>query len=322
MEIGAGYGMILSLAFLPFALLLWAVIWPWAKSPALPTALDFDTLRQATPIAMQSVKMRDGYDLPVRSLSGPQGAPLIVMIHGSAWHGMQFEGLAASLPADIVIPDLRGHGVAPLRRGDVDYIGQFEDDIADLIQSRAKAGQKVILLGHSSGGGLVIRFAGGAHRDLIDAAILLAPMIHHSAPTMRRNSGDWTTVLLRRVIGLSVLNRFGITLANHLPVIRFAMPQAVLDGPLGATATTEYSYRLNTSFAPRDDYGKDIAALPPFLLLVGADDAAFVAESYAPLMQPLTDKGQYQIIPDAGHLSLVDHPQTAQAITQWVQNVA
>jgi non-heme chloroperoxidase len=321
MEIGAGYGMrsMLFLGFLPLLLLCWAVLWPLAKSPAPLTALDFDTLRQAAPIAMQSVKMRDGVDVPIRALSGPQGAPLIVMIHGSAWHGMQFEGFAANLPADIVIPDLRGHGVAPLRRGDVDYIGQLEDDIADLIQARAKAGQKVTLLGHSSGGGLVIRFAGGAHRDLIDAAILLSPMIHHAAPTTRRNSGDWTTVLLRRRIGLSILNRFEITAANHLPVIRFAMPQAVLDGPLGAT--TEYSYRLNTSFAPRDDYGADIAALPPFLLLVGAQDQAFVAKAYAPLMQPLTDKGQYQIIPDAGHLALVDHPQTAQTISQWVKNV-
>lgn len=305
---------------IPVALLIWAVFWPWTKSTAPPTALDFDHLRQAAPIALQSVKMRDGYDLPIRSLSGPAGAPLVVMIHGSAWHGMQFNGLAANLPADRVIPDLRGHGVAPLRRGDVDYIGQLEDDIADLIRARAKLGQKVIILGHSAGGGLVIRFAGGAHRGLIDAAILLAPMIHHSAPTMRRNSGDWTTVLLRRVIGLSILNRFGITLANHLPVIRFAMPQAVLDGPLGAT--TEYSYRLNTSFAPRDDFRRDIKSLPPFLLLVGADDQAFVANAYAPLMQPLTDKGQYQIIPDTGHLALLDHPQTAQAITEWMRHVA
>lgn len=313
--------MILLLAFVPVALLIWAIFWPWAKSPVPPTQLDFDNLRRAAPIALELVKMRDRSDLAVRSLSGPQGAPLIVMIHGSAWHGMQFEGLAANFSADIVIPDLRGHGVAPLRRGDVDYIGQLEDDLADLIKARAKLGKKVIILGHSAGGGLVIRFAGGKYRALIDAAILLAPMIHHSAPTMRRKSGDWTSVLLRRVIGLSVLNRFGITFASHLPVIRFAMPQSVLNGPLGATATTEYSYRLNTSFAPRDDYRRDIKALPPFLLLVGSDDAAFVADAYAPLMQPLTDKGQYQIIPDTGHLAIVDHPQTAQAIRHWVQNV-
>lgn len=312
----------LFLGFIPLALMIWAVFWPWAKSSAPPTALDFDNLRRADPIAIQSVKMRDGSDLPLRSLSGQNGAPLIVMVHGSAWHGMQFEGLAGNLGTDILIPDLRGHGADPARRGDVDYIGQLEDDLADLITARAKRGQKVILLGHSSGGGLVIRFAGGPHRDLIHGAVLLAPMIHHSAPTLRKNSGNWTTVLLRRVIGLSILNRFGITQFNHLPVIRFAMPKAVLEGPLGATATLEYSYRLNTAYAPRDDYTADIAALPPFLLLVGAQDQTFVADAYASLMQPLTNKGQYQIIADTGHLALVDHPQTAAAVAKWVRDVA
>lgn len=311
----------LILGLLPVAALMGAILWPWAKGAAVPTHLDFDALQRAKPIAQDTVKMRDGYDLAVRAVAGPPDAPLVVMIHGSAWHGMQFEGLAPQLAADVLIPDLRGHGVDPARRGDVDYIGQFEDDLADLITARAKPGQRVILLGHSSGGGLVIRFAGGRHLDMIAGAVLLAPMIHHSAPTMRKDSGNWTTVLLRRVIGLSILNRIGITQLNHLAIIRFAMPQSVLEGPLGATATVEYSYRLNTSFAPRDDYAADIAALPPFLLLVGADDQAFVADAYAPLMQPLTDQGQYQIIPDTGHLALVDHPQTALAIAQWLNNV-
>ena len=44
-------------------------------------------------------------------------------------------------------------------------------------------------------------------------------------------------------------------------------------------------------------------------------------DAYAPLMQLLTAQGQYQIIPDTGHLALVDHPQTALAIAQWLNNV-
>ena len=35
--------------------------------------------------------------------------------------------------AHIITPDLRGHGFSPERRGDIDYIGQLEDDLADLI---------------------------------------------------------------------------------------------------------------------------------------------------------------------------------------------
>ena len=47
----------------------------------------------------------------------------------------------------------------PERRGDVDYIGQMEDDLAALDRRARRARiKKSSLLGHSSGGGLVVRF--------------------------------------------------------------------------------------------------------------------------------------------------------------------
>jgi alpha-beta hydrolase superfamily lysophospholipase len=266
----------------------------------------------ADPLPVAPVSMRDGFPLQVRHLDGPEGAPLLVMVHGSGWQGAQFDSLARELSAqaEVLVPDLRGHGAQPGRRGDVDYIGQFEDDLADLIAAYRKPDQKVILLGHSSGGGLVVRMAGGTHGALLDGAVLLAPFLKYNVPTTRANSGGWATPLTRRIIGLTMLNAVKIPVLNHLTVIQFAMPQTVLDGPLGHTATTAYSYRLNTSYAPRSDYTADIAALPPFLLAVGDQDEAFVAEGYQPLMSAHTDQGRYALIPGAAHLDMVDDPQT------------
>lgn len=266
----------------------------------------------STPAPLQSLPMRDGYDLQVRTYGGADNVPLLVLVHGSAWHGLQFDSLARELSgvADVIVPDLRGHGTAPGRRGDVDYIGQLEDDLADLITAVAKPEQPVIMAGHSSGGGLVIRFAGGAHGDMLDGAVLLAPFLHHKAPTMREDAGGWNSVLLRRIIGLSILNTFQIKAFNHLPIIQFNMPKAVLDGPLGDTATTEYSYRLNTSFAPRGDYLEDVAALPKFVLLAGGADEAFISSQYAPTMGAVTDNGRFDMILGASHLDLVDDPRT------------
>ncbi len=309
----------ISLA-IPLILLAIALAWP-QRAPK-GGGLDFfaQLAEKNTPIALQFLPMRDGYALPFRALNGPVGAPLLVMIHGSGWHGMQFEGLAAQLApsADIVIPDLRGHGANPARRGDLDYLGQLEDDLADLITARAKAGQKVILLGHSSGGGLVVRFAGGAHRGLISGAVLLAPFLHHSAPTTRTGSGGWAQINLPRIIGLSILNRLGITALNGLNIVRFAMPDAVMNGPLGHTATTSYSYRLNTSFAPRDDFMADLAALPPFLLVVGSGDESFLAEAYAPLLTSAGAKGQVHILQGVNHLGVVSDAQTADFILRFL----
>ncbi len=264
------------------------------------------------PAPLQSVAMRDGYALKVRTYGGTDSVLLLVLVHGSGWHGLQFDSLAGNLAgkADVIVPDLRGHGTAPGRRGDIDYIGQFEDDLADLIKAVAKPDQPVIMAGHSSGGGLVVRFAGGPHGDIIDGAVLMAPFLHHNAPTMRENAGGWNQILLRRIIGLSILNTFQIKAFNHLPIVQFNMPRTVLDGPLGDTATTQYSYRLNNSFAPRSTYLEDVAALPKFVLLAGSADEAFVSSEYAPTMGAVTDKGRFDMILGASHLDLVNDPRT------------
>lgn len=292
-----------------------------ATRPVEGEGLDFTgvlSAERATVPAPEMFAMRDGTELPLRRYGAPGRGPLLVMVHGSGWHGMQFDGLARALAdrAEIAVPDPRGHGADPVRRGDVDYIGQMEDDLADLITTLRQPGQEVILLGHSSGGGLVTRMAGGAHGGLIDRAVLLAPFLHHRAPTLRANSGGWTRVLVRRIIGLSMLNQVGITALNHLTAVQFAMPREVLDGPLGDTATTAYSYRLNTGYAPRSDYQADIAALPEFLLIAGRADEAFVAEAYQPLMAGITDKGRYLLVDGVGHLDIVDAPETRDAIRE------
>jgi len=286
--------------------------------------LDFAVINTAAAdVPLQSYTARDGATLGFRRFdSGQADAPLVVAVHGSGWHGMQFNGLGAALAgqglADVIAPDLRGHGPTPQRRGDIDYIGQFEDDLADLITQQARPGQRVILLGHSSGGGLVIRFAGGAHGSLISGAILLAPYVQYDAPTQRPNSGGWARVLTRRTIGLSMLNMAGITALNHLTSIQFTFPAAVLDGPLGHTATRAYSFVLNTSYSPRRDWQSDIAALPPFLLVAGRLDEAFFADQYEPTFSAITDQGQYQLV-DSQHLNVVDTPQTLDAIVDYLR---
>lgn len=250
------------IALVPFGLV--ASQWP-KKMDAIQTGetLNFESALagnlQIAPEPAQ-IETRDGWTMPVRKY-GMQDAskPVLILIHGSGWKGLQYNAMAQNLLKDahVLAVDLRGHGATPERRGDVDYIGQMEDDLADLIQAEAAQGQQVVMLGHSSGGGLVVRFAGGEHGALIDNAVLFAPFLKHDAPSTRSDSGGWAHLLLRRVIGLSILNGFGITALNHLTAIQFNMPAEITEGPYGHLATTAYSFRLNTGFAPREDYLKD-----------------------------------------------------------------
>lgn len=167
---------------------------PLAPTPA--EGLAFETViaaGQAGALESGSFTARDGTELSYGWVKGPEGAdaPLVVMIHGSGWYGGQWDRLAAKLGdvAEVKTLTLRGHGADPLRRGDLDYIGQFEDDIADLLAGEDPA-RKVLVVGHSSGGGLAVRFAGGRSRRAgrwhgADRALLAAQRPHDPAQFRR-----------------------------------------------------------------------------------------------------------------------------------------
>lgn len=306
-----------------------ALVLIFSKNPAAKISgqtLKFDRIRtqQRPQLKLQSFNARDGADLQFREiLSKHNTAPLVVVVHGSGWHGKGYSSLARNISsqfdAHILIPDLRGHGPKPVTRGDVAYIGQLEDDLADLIQLKRTPDQPVYLVGHSSGGGLVVRFCAGEHGELAQKAVLMSPFLKYNAPTMRANSGGWAYPLSRRIIGLSMLNLIGITTFNHLPAIQFNFPQAVLDRDKQNAATPQYSFRLNQSYAPKFDYLKDIAELPEFLLIAGEDDEAFNAKAFEPLMSEQTPNGIYELMPKESHLSIIDSQRAAQKIAEFLE---
>lgn len=251
---------------------------------------------------------------------------VVILVHGSAWHGMQFHAMATALSgrglATVIVPDMRGHGANPARRGDCGHIGQLEEDMADLIGhvGEGSGATQIVLGGHSSGGGFVVRFAGGQFGDRADAFLLLAPFLKHDAPTTRRNAGGWARPAVRRIIGLAMLNRGGIAAFNHLPVISFAMPRAVMEGPYGYTATNVYSYRLHVSFGPRPDYGRDLGAITrPLLVLAGEADESFVAEEFEPVISAHSRTGSYHVLPGVNHLGVVSDDRALAIVADWLR---
>lgn len=288
------------------------------SSPRTDKGLDFTVIRDLPDMPpLQNIASRNGSPIWFHHLLGENSGPLVVVLHGSSAFGASYADLAINIEkmgAEVILPDLRGHGVQAERRGDVDYIGQFEDDLQDILDHARKPGQKVIYVGHSSGGGLVARFAGGPHGFGVDGAVLLAPYLHYTSPTMRPNSGGWAFPLIRRTIGLEMLNRIGIKMLNGLVTLQFTTPDVPDDIPL----TDAYSYRLNAGFSPRNDYGSDIAALPEFLVVTGSMDEAFVSEAFEPLMAPLNPKGTYHVLPGVTHLQVYSEPETYRLVRDFI----
>lgn len=194
---------------------------------------------ETVPPSLKQFRARDGQTLSYRFYESPNKDRTIVLLHGSSAHGEYLHPLAEHLRdvGQVYVPNLRGHHASGDARGDCSYIGQLEDDFADLMGQESTDAREIYIVGHSSGGGLAIRLSGGIYGHWIRGFVLLSPAIP-TAPTMREGTaGGWAKFSLWKIIFLSVLNSFGIRFLNHLKVIQFNRPSEYCDG----TETLSYS---------------------------------------------------------------------------------
>ncbi len=106
---------------------------------------------------------------------------VVVLAHGYGEHARRYDHVAqrfgeAGLATYAL--DHRGHGRAGGKRVRVRHMKEFVSDFRELV-ARARAenpGRKVIVLGHSMGGGIVFAY-GVAHADDYDLMILSGPAI-------------------------------------------------------------------------------------------------------------------------------------------------
>ena len=270
---------------------------------------------------LKSFTARDGTQLAYRHYSA-DSEKILILLHGAGWHSRYFLPLADFISseglAQVYTPDLRGHGLSPKRRGDVDYIGQLEDDLADLITLIQKDNPNSMLIvgGHSSGGGLAIRFAGTQYGQKAYAYMLMSPFLKYNAPTTRLNSGGFAMPYTGRIIGLVMLNNIGIRWFNYLTVIEFNMAEKARDG----TETLSYSYRLNTAYAPCD-YENDLSVITqPLLVVSGTKDEAMIYCQYEPVISQYT-KVQVELLQGVTHMGVVVCPEVRPIVKEWLEGL-
>ncbi|MGA8613090.1 MAG: alpha/beta fold hydrolase [Xanthobacteraceae bacterium] len=263
--------------------------------------LDFSALP-----AVQTYAARDGANLGYRVYDGA-GAQVVVLIHGSSDDGSGIHLLAMALHdagASVYAPVLRGHGNSG-SSGDIAYIGQLEDDLADFVKvlRPLHPNASFSLIGFSSGGGFVLRVIGASEEKLFDRFIMISPALPPGAPTVRPNTGGWVSVAMPRIIVLAMLNRIGIQRFNGLPIVAFATPPTV------PNLTSVYSFRLAVDFgAPRDYLAALGRSTKPAALLVGGDDELFFPDRFAPLFRSARPDMPVTIVPGIGHIGMTVSP--------------
>jgi pimeloyl-ACP methyl ester carboxylesterase len=312
---------ILLVCGLPF----WLIASPPPPIAQPKDVFDFTSLASPrTDIDLPSLRRfaaRDGEQLAYRYYDSAADR-ILIFVHGSSYHGAGYHALASAVSlagaAKVVLPNLRGHYQSGRRRGDVDYIGQLEDDLADLIaflRSEHRDGP-ITLGGHSSGGGLAIRFAGGSHRADVKSFLLLAPIIPRSPSVRGGTAGGWANLHWRRLYGLLALNAVGIHGFDGMSVVEFNKPAKYWDG----TETLSYSYRLNASYHPRFDYAADIAALGGnTLVLVGANDQAIDPDALRAELAKSDAAAQVAVLPDVNHFGIFSDKASLARIVDWLK---
>jgi len=304
------------------ALVLIALPAPAMNKPR--DVFDFASLKRGPPSADLPVLMRyparDGELLPYRFYDS-RADRILIFVHGSSYHSAGYHGLASRISsagaAKVVLPNLRGHYMSGPRPGDVDYIGQFEDDIADLIKHlRAdKQTGPITLGGHSSGGGFVIRFAGGEHRGLVDSFLPLAPVIPTSPAVRTGDAGGWANLNRRRLFGLVALNAVGIHAFDSLKIIEFNKPEELRDG----TETLAYSYRLNVSYHPRYRYQPDLHALGDrALVMIGENDEAIDAAVLRSVIAADAPDARFEALPGVNHFGIFREATALDMMLAWL----
>lgn len=246
---------------------------------------------------------KDGAALAYRHYAPAQGMGhgSVVLVHGSSASSNSMHVLAKAFSAagyDTFALDVRGHGASGIK-GRIGYIGQLEDDLASFVATVSPA-KPSRLVGFSSGGGFVLRFAASHRQDLFQRYLLLSPYLGPDAPNYRPNAGGWVHVGVPRIVGLMLLNRLGIHAFNDLTVTNFALSEEAK-----AHLTPAYSYALAANFAPQRDIVANIKAVhQPLALLAGVSDEVFMTDKLEGFVRQQGQSWPVTLLPGVGHIPL------------------
>ena len=262
--------------------------------------------------AIERFQARDGTWLGFRHYpsSGPATGRVAIVVHGSSGSSggtiHALSGTLAGRGVETFAVDIRGHGASGTR-GDIGYVGQLEDDLADFVAVVRKTAPTapLTLVGHSSGGGFALRVAGSPIQHLFERAVLLAPYLGYDAPSTRPSSGGWAKADIPRIVGLELLRAVGVNCCEALPVLALAVPPNSEKTLVGT-----YTDRLMRNFAASRDYRRDLAtATRPITIISGAEDELMFADKYTDAVRGAAVAVDVKLIEGVNHMGIVSTPQ-------------
>lgn len=292
-----------------------AQVWGGPGTPAPIANINdpFESVDFSNMPPLKSYQGADGAKLFYRAYA-PQGDNIkgsAVLVHGSSGSSDSMHPMATALAAagvHVYALDIRGHGDSATK-GHIAFIGQLESDLQSFVQA-VQPPSPSTLIGFSSGGGFVLRFAASEMQSAFDSYLLLAPYLGHTAPNYRPDSGGWVSVGVPRIVALNALNAVGIRYWNDLPVVRFALTEEAKN-----FLTPKYDFNLNMNFAANSDYQADLLnAKGKVAILAGDADELLQSQELQGMLQSAGKVWAVQLLPGVQHIPLTLDPTALKAI--------
>jgi alpha-beta hydrolase superfamily lysophospholipase len=269
----------------------------------------------------------------------------LIFLHGSTYNARRYANIAkASLKQgyQVCLLNWRGHGESGGKPGDLDYVGQLEDDLNDMIVwvKQQHPERDIVIGGHSAGAVVCLRYIDRYGCDDIKAVSIVSPAINGPLETVRYSqaSSVWQYKLtyFRKANAIEatpeaalqhapVLNMGAFWLAKLMPFLR---NRTILNFPASERlAQLEgrvlgYSYNLMLSC--------DINAYPrafnkirvPVFLLVGEEDEVIhphlLTTVYHWHLSPSIAKSLIKV-PKANHIRIL--PAACNLLPSWLDEV-
>ena len=278
-----------------------------------------DRINETTLPTRRKYRTQGGSFPKYRQYTADDADTVLILLHTAGFDSRVVQPLAEAIAeagaAHVFTPDLRGHGPDPERRGDIDYIGQYKDDLRHLIENAELLfpDAKIVVGGHGAGGGIAVKFAAPPSGRLVDGYLLLAPFLGLDADTTRQGLGGWASFYMDRIVMLRVLTGFGFETYSDMTTVEFDLPEGEWNG----TGTPEHSYRLMASYLPEGDSIETMVEVPTLTVAGTADETAH-AEAYEPLFadHPVAD---VELLEGTTHLETVLTEAAVDPIVEWLK---
>ncbi|WP_205634534.1 alpha/beta hydrolase [Acinetobacter qingfengensis] len=236
---------------------------------------------------------------------------LFIIYHGGgvnsdAGYNILAHQIVCNHTAAVCLVDIRGHGQSIGDRGDAPYPEKIWQDVDVLIKKMRTDFPKshIHLLGHSSGGGMLINyFTRYISKEKVNSLILLAPEFGPFAPKKIRKSLsiDFASVKQWPFI-LNALSK-GLFFGHHL-AIKLNFPDDIVK--LKPDFVKQYSVNMANALTPRNPK-QQLGMLPITTTLLFAEkDELFNTEAMMAFCEEFANQNTFcQMINDTTHLNCI-----------------